>query len=611
MLRWIGRGLLALLLLVVAGLVATWLLLDRYDLALPAATRASARLGRPVSIGSLHITPGRWLRLELRQAKVDNIAGGTRPAMVEVASVVAEVEATSLVWGPPVVRSLVVDGLQVFLEHVADGTANWRVGAPGRPASAAPRDRAGFPTLLDLRVAGDVVIRTSAGHEQRVHLDAFAIQTEAADRPVRLTANGTYNDVPLGLAADLAPITALRDAATPYPAELRFTSGETALTFKGTMTDPLAVDGARGTLSLAAPTPEAIYRMIGVDSTITPPVRLGGGLLHDGPVWDLTEATGAIGPAVFSNGSLKLVDGGRGAPDSVTVDLAFDQLDLNALVGRSGRGGGQADMTFGIGRTPDPLVDAKLSARGLSYAGVRADDVTFAATVRPGVLKIDVLTLGYIGANVKASGEIKDSEGGGTVTANLSVAGLDVQGLRKLLGIGTVPLQGRVSGEVSVVGTGATLNQATRGARISAVAVMEGGSVSRQIVQLASTDVRALFSGSGGQVPVSCAAAVIDIRAGAGTVSPLRIRSEPGTIAARGRFDLYRGTVDLTVSSETRSLLALDVPVQISGSLTSPVVRPAILSAAGRAQLAAGDDLGRLLPEVQAVARRSRCVGAR
>jgi hypothetical protein len=165
-----------------------------------------------------------------------------------------------------------------------------------------------------------------------------------------------------------------------------------------------------------------------------------------------------------------------------------------------------------------------------------------------------------------------------------------------------------------VEATGATLNEAARGARLSAVFAMDNsGSISRQIIELASTDARTIFRNATGMSPISCLVGVIDIRGGVGTVSPLRIRSADGTITGRGSFDIYRHQIDITVASEARttSVFALDVPVRVTGLFASPTIRPATLSAAGRAQLSAGDNVSRLLPGLQPFARRSPCLSTR
>jgi len=615
-LRWtLGIGL-GLVVLLIAAVGAFFALADRYDLAPLAARRLTASLERKVTIGSLHVTPGRWLHVELRDFQIDNLPNGTQPVMTRVASASAEIEAMSLLHGPVVVRGLTVEGLQLLLEHTSDDKKNWKFGTAAQTAPPKPSDRTSFPTLLDARITGRVVFRTSSGHPLDTQLDQFQLHTEAADKPVRLAGSGLYNGAPIKLEADLASLDALRDAATAYPADIYVTSGLTSLHFQGTMTEPLDVDGAKGRLELVAPTAAAILQIAGVPEAFDASLRLGGAFEHDGPLWHLSQGSGALNEDSITTADAKFVEG---KPDDVTVDLAFDHLDANRLFAANKKGPvADANVPLTVDRAPDTLIAAKVTARTLAYAGVRASDVTFGGSLKPGRITVDMLSLDYLGAPFRASGRIEAVPGpgdtdGGRVTANVDMNRMDVQALRKLLDAGNLPLFGRMDGKVLVDATGATLNQAARGARLSAVFAMDGGSVSRQIIELASTDARAIFRKASGMSPISCLVGVLDIRDGVGTVSPLRIRSADGTITGRGTFDVYRHQIDITVASEARttSLFALDVPVRVSGSFASPTIRPATLSATGRAQLSAGDNVSRLLPSLQPFARRSPCLSAR
>ncbi len=612
--RWAAWGVAGLLVVLLGAAGAAFLFADRVEWGPMAAARASASLGRNVAVGSLRVTPGRWLLIELRDARIDNLAGGTRPAMAEVAGVTAEVEAMSVLRGPLVIRKLAIDGLEVLLERTAEGTPNWRFG-PARETT--PEDvaagRRGFPTLLDARLVGSVTYRTRSGAALRSELDGVRVHADGVDTPVTLAGPGSYHGVPLVLEAKLGSLRALRDAATPFPTDLTFVSGRTALRFEGTMTDPLNVDGAKGRLSLEAPTLEAVYGAAGVSTSIDPGLVLSGAFEHDGPKWELTGAAGALGGAAIASGALGLVEGARGEPDKVAVKLDFEQLDLNAVLGGRARGTRDADVSIVVDRAPDTLVDAALTAKGVSYGALRLADARLEAVQQAGRIAVETLAVTYLGGHVRASGRIEAVERGdaGRVTAEVDATGFEVQALRQVLELGQVPVAGRADLRVAVVAEGATLNAAARGGRVSAVAAMTGGSVAREVVELASTNPLALLRTAKGMSAVSCLLAVVDVRAGIGTVSPLRVRSADGTIVGRGSFDLNRKRLDLVVASESRttSALALDIPVRVSGSFASPSIGAARLSASGRAQLAEGDEPGRLLPALQAFARKSPCLG--
>ena len=616
--RWLGWAVGIVLVVLVAGAAGLFVFGGRLELAGLAAGRASARLGRAVGVGSLHVTPGRWVTVELRDARVANLPGGTRADMAVVGRVSAEVQLTSLLRGPPVVRKLVVDGVDVLLERTAAGVRNWRFHEREEDGK---EDRSGFPTLLDATLTGAVVVRTGSGAALRTTLDGVRITMGSATEPVLVKGPGSYKAVPIEVDMKLGPIAVLRDASVPYPTDIRLSSDETALLFQGTMTKPFEVDGAHGNLSLDAITPEVIFRIAGIDSAVDTGLQLSGQMTHEGPVWHLQQATGLLGQGAIEKADLRLDEGraDEGVPDKVRVVIDFDQLDLDGLVaGKAGDGG--ADMSLRVDRAPSTVVDAKLSAHGVTYNGLRMTGATLDASLAPGKLSVESLALSYLGGQVRASGTVEAAGGtlaekgapsaAGRVHAAVDVAGLDVQAARRVLSMGSLPVQGRVSGHVVAAGQGATLNQAARGARLSAVLTMAGGSVSKEIVELASTDPRALFRTARGVSAISCAVGVLDVRAGVGTVAPLRVRTADGTIAGRGTVDLVRRRLDLTIASEARTTgpLALDVPVRVSGAFDNPLIEPAALSAAGRAQLGMADEPGRLAGGLAAVARRSPCL---
>jgi uncharacterized protein involved in outer membrane biogenesis len=614
------RWLMAVVLALAALLGAGWLLLGRYDFGPLLAARASVALGRSVSIGSLHLAPGRWVKVSLHNVRLDNVSADSQQPMVQLESLAAEVDLLSILRGPLLIRQMTAEGVQVFLERTTDGIGNWQFGPRQQVSALSTQEqasRSGFPTLLDLRFAGsELTYRTSSGALLRIRLDALALGTPADDAPVRLTITGAYNGTPVSIDADMASIVALRDASRPYEAEIRIASGDTSLHFRGTLTDPLNVEGAKGVLTLAAQTPAAILAIAGTTSTLDTTLHLTGQFEHAGDLWQLTDATGRVDAMPFTAPLLRLVEGTRGKPDAVTAEMAFERLDLNALLGEGRRGSrSNADLSLAVDRAPDTLAAVQLTAGKLLYSNIEANNVRLEAELDSGLIAMKALHLAYMGGRIEASGQIAaiGEQGRGRINARVDVIGMEVQALRRMLGIGDLPLLGRMNAQFAVLAEGATLNAATREARASAVVDMLGGSISRRLVEIASIDVRSLFRAAQGMSPISCLVAVLDIRAGAGTISPLRIRSQNGTIVGSGSFNLLRRQVDLTVGSEsaTTSAFALDVPVRVSGPLASPTVRPARWSAAGRAQLAASDNVNRLLPELRPFARRNPCIASR
>lgn len=595
--------LLAVVLLVGTGGVAAWFLVGSIDLGPFISGRVSARIGRSVTIGSAHVTPGRWVTIDVQGVSVPNLEGGSQPVMAEVRHLVAEVQLSSLLHGPMAVRGASVDGLRVLLERVS-GTRNWQFG----PNSQLPWTRATFPWLRDVRMHGaEFLLLGRKGRRRVIRVDDAALLSPADDQPVTLSGTGAYNDVPLQLEANLKSIGDYRNNNEPFGTTLRFRSGTASLVFDGTMTDPLDVNGASGQMTLDAPTLTPLLAILGTPSTLNLSLRLAGTLEHTNELWSLSAAKGALEEQPFTGGSLRLVEGDEEHPDNLTVQLAFDHLDLNELLGAGARGKrSSGDMQLAIDSAPSTVGEAKVSARRFSYDALSATDAQATARLMPGKLLVEELSMTAFGTRVQASGQVV---GAGHVTAEVGATGADVQTLRRALGFGNVPVLGRLDGVFLAGATAPTLNRAVREARINGVIAMRGGSIAKEAIEIASTDVSALFRTARGMSAVSCLLAGLDMQAGVGTVAPLRVRAADGVIAGSARFDLYRRVFDLTVGSEahTTGALALDIPVRVHGSFGSPSVEPAQWSAEGRAQLTRADDLSHLAPGLREMARRHPC----
>lgn len=579
-----------------ALLLAGWFLLGAVNLGPLAGWLGGAWLGRPLSVATLHITPGRWVALRLSGARLDGLPGGA--PLAEAASLTAEFDALTLLNGPLLVRRLDAAGLHIRLERDAEGRGNWRFGEPG---AAPDHGRTSFPTLLDARLRDSTLdYRTRAGHHLRSTLAEALLAAPEPTAPARLTATGTYNDAPVALEAALGSYAALRDIARPFPTDVALRSGPAALRFQGAMTDPLGLDGAEGRLALDTPDLAPLLRIAGAEASPgTPALRLDGTLHKQSERWHWDGLTGALGEATLTGQSLTLVEGLAGAPDSIAAVLEADRLDLDRLL--AGSGDAEADVSLALDRAPGTLLDLRLTARRLRYGPLDATDARLAAKLRPGELAVEELSLGYLGGRVTAKGAVRHER----VEADAEATGVQAEALRRLLGLGALPLSGRLEARFALQAQGATLNAAARAAHASAVVRMQGGAIGRRVLELVSTDIRGLFRSAEGTSPVACLLAVVDLRGAEATLSPLRLRAAEGTVEGQGTVDLRRRRIDLTLGTEpaTTGALALDVPVRASGALDDPSIRPA----GGTVAPAAGA-VGRLLPALQPFARRSPCL---
>lgn len=597
---WIAAGLLLGLPAVV--LLAAAVLLPRIELGPFAAARATAALGREVTIGSLRVAPGLPLRVALRDLRVANVEGGSRPLMAELARLDAAMSPLPLLWGEVSLNEVSAAGFALWLERAPGRRANWRF-APR--ATAAGGVAPVLPGRLDIADV-EIVFRTTGGAELHTRIDTARLLAAPRERPAYLEAAGSYNGVALRLEATLPGAAELR-AGGPVPVALRATAAGTTLLFEGTATDPLGFDGLDGRLSFAASSPRAVLAMAGVAEGPELPVEFTAQARREGDLWRLAELAGMLDCATLAAPMLELREGGGGTPDAIAARVDLARIDLDRLL-PGPRGDDAADPPLIVPARPDPLIRAEVTARAFAHQALGGTDAAVAIEVAPARVTLESRFVTAFGAQVEARGEMVPAGDGARLDAVLRLREAEIDALRQQLGLGPLPVAGRAALDAAIAAEGATLGAARQAARVSAVLAMSEGSIAREVIEMASTDLRALFRTPRGRTPLTCLLAAVDLRGARGEVAPLRIRAGTGTIAGLMTFDLERRRLDLVIGSEraTTDVFALDIPVRVSGTFGDLDVAPAEWSRAGRARLARGG-MAAMPPELVEIARASAC----
>ncbi len=549
--------------------------LPRLELAGLAASRLSARLDRQLTIGSLRLTPGATLRVALRDAKLANIAGGSRPDMLTLPRLDAGVALWPLLLGRLELTDAAAEGASLLLERDEERRGNWQGNRQTHGGGASGREGGWFAGLL--RVAGsEILVRTSSGKLLRVGLEEVELTAHSPSDPVRLHARGSYNDLPLRLQGQLGSYHALAQAERPFPMRLQAQSRRTQASLDATASDPLNFDHWQGRLEFRTPELATFLRDLGMEGAPDIALELAGEASREGDVWVLRDSTGTLAGQAFTAPLLRLTEGLPGVADDLDVQLDATRLDLNQLLGRDAGPApdGDADTRLVVNRNPDPTISARLTARELLYGQWRAADAALRLQIMPGRIEVPQLSGVIAGARLQAAGDAQAVEGGTTIEASLDMRDGRLEALRQLLGLRPLPLEGGVMAQAHLRASGGTVRDAMRRASGTAVLSIRNGSIERAVIEAMSTDLRAIFRTAPGRTPLRCALAVVVLREGRGRVAPLRLRSESGTVAGSASFDLSRRQFDLAVRSQrdTTDFLALDLPIRVHGSFANPSI---------------------------------------
>jgi len=586
--------------------IAALVTLGPFDLARRAAAHETRALGRPVTIGTLRVGFGASITVALADLVIGNAPEGGPQPLLRLDRLDAEIVPWSLVgWAllgrGPTLSHLTIAGVDIALDHGADGRPNWHFGADKPRGDPRP----GLPTLLDARLQGAAIeIHTSNGKHLQVRLDEATITAAAPDQPVTLAATGSYDGFPIRIEAPLGSFDQLHRAGTPFDARVHMTSGDTQLDFTGSLTKPLAADGIAGQIAIKAASPDRLLAIAGVAGRAAMPLSLTGALSRDDNLWKLTEAKGTLSAEPFGL-TAQLQEGPRHAPDAFTLDADFAALDLAKLGGQDKSG----DTLLRIDDAPGTILDGHIAARRVTDGALQAEDVDLKVKLAPGAFSLEPLTLRFAGGTGRLEVSIKNAAGeAAAARLDGSLAGADPAQLSRLLGLGSLPITGTVDLRAGVAGTAVKANDAGRNATGALVLSMQSGTIARNLVEEAATDMRLLFGKAEGAAQVRCLLGVVDLNAGIGRMAPLRLQTSDGTLIGDGTLDLKRNTIDVTFATEsaTTGSFALDVPVRLSGPIQDPHVLPSVT------RPSTSGDLGGLSPALREFARGNACAaGAR
>ena len=537
---------------------------------------AARSLDRRLSFASLKIGWGNPVTVEARDIRLSNAPWAPEPDMFSADYLAGDLDTDALWRGVMRWRRLRVEKPVVLLERGPDNQRNWRFPGSGGPATGfavVPKNRTQFPILLNFVMHNGAVILRSPGHQDiRIDFYNLGIRAPADDKPAQLTVDSAYNGAALRLNADTDSFVQLRDGTTPFGASLSIAAAPGTINFKGTLQEPVDFKGARGTLEVDAQNLGDLLKIFGAGVPAAFPLRLAGPFEKTGDHWQITHGDGHLAAGNF-NGDVALDEGARGQPDAVAVNLAFDRLDVATLLA-----GTRTSSDKPISLQPEPmpgaLFDATLAAQTLVYDRLRFTDVKVHGRTKPSDVAVDALSFKFAGGTVEADASARGVGTGGAVALNATAAALDAGQIVEILGGDKKEIAGQLDGRVTLDMRGETAADGLKHSRAQAVLAMVQGTVSRDLIERASTNLLTLFRAGEGDAPLSCLLGVAEMKDGVVAIGPFRLRTPTTTFLAGGRADLVTDHVDLNIRSSGGGVFALKLPLQVTGSFQKLKAKP-------------------------------------
>ncbi|MDA8252429.1 MAG: AsmA family protein [Rhodospirillales bacterium] len=617
----------AALLCALVVLVAVW----DWDWFIPPVERiASARLGRPAHIQHLHVRIARNPVLEADGVVVDNPPGFAAPGpFARIARLAVTVNGPAYLHGRVlIVPSIEVDTPDVNATALPNGRNNWTFPFSGVPAGG----KSGSGAKIGyLRIADGHVHAVDPRLQADFHLD-IATREPGAGPPAQVVvqAHGTYAGQPISGQFVGGALLTLRDESNPYPIDLALANGATHVLLRGTVQDPLAFAGTNLKVNLSGDSLASLTPLLGVPAPATPPFRLTGDVTYADRHIRLEHLAGQVGNSDLE-GDIAVDPGTQRF--QVAVDLHSRQVDLADFAGMIGATPGRATTA---GETPQQRAEAARASAGpwliphtpfdlprlqaadmtLHYRGdhiegkfIPLDDLTADVTIKDGAVHAHPVSFGVgrgrIFLDITAD-EVRPHELHARTEADFR--NVDLARLMRathMFGGG-----GRIGGHALVDGTGGSISGILGHGNGDLKLFMTGGDLSALLVDLSGLEFgNALLSGLGlpkKKTEVRCLVADFALRDGMLDTRTLLLDTGEANVTGKGSVNLREEVIDYQLRTHARhfTIGSLPTPIDITGHLKNPTIRPDAKDLAARGALAAGlgvllTPLAALLPTIQ------------
>ncbi len=608
------------------------ILLWNWDWFIPIVnSRASAALGRRVSIQHLHVRLGRRTTVSADDVQIDNPAGfpQTTPLahvgkLTVVADVMAYIHTRAIV-----LPEIGIDGAAVAATALADGTNNFTIASPAKPgAASAP---AAMPQIGDLRITD------SHAHfiDPRLKSDFVAkISTPepaaGAARSIVVDARGTYAAQPVVGRFIGGALLSLRDASHPYPIDLHLANGPTRVSLVGTVQNPLSFAGARVRATFSGPDMSLLYPLTGVPIPATPPFSISGNIDYVKPRIRLTDFAGRVGSSDLE-GTITEDPGIGGKPD-VTMDLSSRRVDLTDLGGLIGTPPGKASTP---GQTPAQkrvlahaaakktlLPDTPINLPRINAANIhlkyRGEHIENKYTPFDKLIMVlDIvdgrITLHPVEVTIAQGGIISNIDLQPIDSRNVhAVANIDFHRLdltRMMAATHAFEGKGIIGGEAKIDARGNSLaGLMGHGDGEVKLALVGGGNLSALLIDITGLEFgNAVLSALGvpNRTNIDCFITDLPLHRGVMDFSVFLLDTQEGRVTGEGNLNFADQMLDMTLTTRSKhfSVGSFPGPIHLSGPIGDVSIRPGA-EVVARAGAAAGlgvllTPLGALLPTIQ------------
>ncbi len=565
----------------VAAILAVILLWNWDWFAPMVAARASADIGRPVTIGHLHVRLGRMTTIAADDIVIANPPGWPAdPPLARVQRLAVQVDLWQYLFHRQLIVPLIeIDRPLMQVAQAPNGQANWQFGVPVGSVSGTK--------------IGDLRIVDGQAHVLMPRLRAnFDVGVATREQPGRepqlmVQARGTYAGQPITGEMIGGAALGLRDTNHPWPVELHLANGPTRVDLIGSVQDPLALAGANLRLRFAGPDMGLLEPLTGIPIPKTPPFEVTGRLDFANHHVLFKDFAGRVGSSDVE-GSIA-VDPGHPRQEIIAQlhSRSVDLADLGGFIGARPGSGTTPAQAASPGLFPTkPVHEPELNwadvhvryeAARIQGRSMPLDNLQVALDIVDGAVELHPISFGVGTGRISASVHLVPAGRELRVNGEVDFQSVDVARLMAATHLfrGAGSISG--SGKIETVGN-SVAEMAANGNGEIAIG-MAGGDLSAILVDLSGLEFgNALMSALGvpKQTKVGCMVGDFGLEHGVMRTRALVLDTGEALITGTGSVNLRNETLDLRIRTVPQKFTigSLAGPLNITGELKHPRILP-------------------------------------
>ena len=511
-----------------------------------------------------------------------NAGWGSRPQMLKLGHVDAEVALFPMLFGEIKVKRLILVDLDILAETNEDGLGNWRFGEKETRGDGGGE----LPVIADMRIE-NALLRFQDGQTGERHVVMISHGEGSSDEAdgVAFALEGIWNNSPVNMVGSLGA----GDSNVPVALTLEMFGAN--IEINGSVGDPKEFENFDLDIRIAGERFSDLNMVAGSFPPIGPytvrtRLRDAGG---DSYIFDSFQARLADSDVA---GTITLSTGDR---PRVTAELTSSKLDLDALLAKNqsagqavagaadaGEAGGAprqaagprrifSDAPWDLAALDAADADVSLTVADLRYGGLAMRDAVLGLKLDHGVLKIDPLRAGLADGAINGKLELHSRAQPVKLRLALHLRDVDLAAIKPLFDLSEV-VNGPLDLDVSLAGQGRTAHEIAASLNGRIDLVIGAGAIPNAYVDLIAADLlRFIVPGSegGDGARLNCFVARFAVRDGVAISEALLLDTALTTTAGKGSIDFGREVAELTIVPRPKdpALFSLAIPLLIDGPL--------------------------------------------